>query len=70
MLAETPHLQNLGLSFHLIRLQYETSGKVTAMVVGGRAGVHHRRGFWRRRQDARSTANAAVILILETGTWY
>jgi hypothetical protein len=52
MLSGAAHLQNLGVSFLSIQLHHRTSEKVTATIFGGKAGVHRRRGFWRRRQDA------------------
>jgi hypothetical protein len=70
MLVESNHISGQGVSRYArgdVRPQYETSEKVTATIVGGRAGVRRCRGFCRRRQDARSTANTAVILVLETG---
>jgi hypothetical protein len=66
MLADAAHLQNLGISFFSIQLHHEISEKVRVMVIGERAGVHRCRGFWRSKQDARSTANTAVILVLKT----
>jgi hypothetical protein len=65
VLSGAARLQSLGISLLSIQLHHQTSEKVRVMVVGGRAGVYRCPGFWRSRQDARSTANTAVILVLE-----
>jgi hypothetical protein len=60
----------LSIGAHLVVLEgFCCSRQGDVRPIGGevRAGVHHRRGFWSRRQDARSTANTAVILVLKTG---
>jgi hypothetical protein len=65
MLSGAAHLQNLGISFLSIQLHHQISEKVRVMVFSSGAGVHRCPGFWRSRQDARSAANTAVILVLE-----